>query len=181
MSFLGSPFAAFLTHDWGKDELGRDNHHRVVQVAKNLKQRGLPIWVDEHQLTDNVFHQICQGVDSSDITIVFVTAKYVAAVVAAEASACQSGFNYAVARMGTALMIPVLMEQRMTDSALWPEPLAVLLQANPVRMWDDADLSGYGLEHLVDRILRLCPARKSQVLPRYSPREDTSDQTVGKV
>lgn len=27
----------FLTHDWGKDELGRDNHSRVAAVNDGLK------------------------------------------------------------------------------------------------------------------------------------------------
>jgi len=41
MAAKRATFPAFFTHDWGNDELGRNNHRRVVQLAENLKKRGL--------------------------------------------------------------------------------------------------------------------------------------------
>ena len=37
-----NPSAALLTNDWGNDERGRNTHHRAVQLARNLKARGMP-------------------------------------------------------------------------------------------------------------------------------------------
>ena len=36
----------FLTHDWGKDELGRGNHERVAVVNTALKELGYTTWFD---------------------------------------------------------------------------------------------------------------------------------------
>lgn len=36
----GDMYAAFLTHDWGKDELGRDNHQRVAVINRALQANG---------------------------------------------------------------------------------------------------------------------------------------------
>jgi hypothetical protein len=43
--------AARIGQDWGYDEQGRNNHARVVQIAKALKARGLPVWIDEDEMT----------------------------------------------------------------------------------------------------------------------------------
>eukprot|EP00050_Salpingoeca_kvevrii_P017191 m.62777 g.62777 ORF g.62777 m.62777 type:complete len:155 (+) comp7419_c0_seq3:861-1325(+) len=37
----------FCGHTWSLDDMGRDNHKRVVAVAKALQQRGIPAWIDE--------------------------------------------------------------------------------------------------------------------------------------
>jgi hypothetical protein len=37
---MASTYHAFLTHDWGADELGRDNHGRVARVNSALKAVG---------------------------------------------------------------------------------------------------------------------------------------------
>ena len=41
----------FLTHDWGTDELGRDNHSRVAEVNTALKAAGLTTWFDSEKMT----------------------------------------------------------------------------------------------------------------------------------
>jgi repressor of nif and glnA expression len=43
--------ATFLTHDWGRDELGRDNHARVSFVNGELKKRGYSTWFDSDKMT----------------------------------------------------------------------------------------------------------------------------------
>jgi hypothetical protein len=51
LAALRKRFPSFFTHDWGNDEQGRNNHARVVQIAKALKARGLPVWIDEDEMT----------------------------------------------------------------------------------------------------------------------------------
>ena len=45
-----SDYDAFLTHDWGTDELGRSNHARVVRLATELRKAGLRPWLDENEM-----------------------------------------------------------------------------------------------------------------------------------
>ena len=44
----------FLSHDWGKDEYGRDNHQRVSLINDELKARGYKTWFDEEKLAGNI-------------------------------------------------------------------------------------------------------------------------------
>lgn len=37
-------FDAFLTHDWGDDEFGRNNHERVAKVNSALQHHGIVTW-----------------------------------------------------------------------------------------------------------------------------------------
>ena len=41
----------FLTHDWGIDEHGRNNHERVKRVNDWLKAHGVATWFDEEKMT----------------------------------------------------------------------------------------------------------------------------------
>ena len=43
----GTAYDCFLTHDWGQDEDGRDNHARVARVCVGLKAAGLRPWFDD--------------------------------------------------------------------------------------------------------------------------------------
>ena len=48
----------FLTHDWNKDELGRDNHQRVGLVCAMLKQHGIVPWFDAERLAGQLLHEV---------------------------------------------------------------------------------------------------------------------------
>lgn len=65
----------FLTHDWGKDELGRNNHERVAKVNDHLKARGLITWFDSERMIGNIVSQMCSGIDFTQCMIVFITKK----------------------------------------------------------------------------------------------------------
>ena len=47
MASSSAEYDAFLTHDWGDDELGRSNHARVAEVNRLLKAAGFVTWFDE--------------------------------------------------------------------------------------------------------------------------------------
>ena len=44
----------FLTHAWGKDMLGRDNHERVSRINSELKKRGISVWFDSERMIGNI-------------------------------------------------------------------------------------------------------------------------------
>ena len=71
-----SEYDAFLTHDWGDDELGRSNHARVAEVNRLLKAAGFVTWFDEDRMQGDIVSQMANGIDSSAAVLVFVTENY---------------------------------------------------------------------------------------------------------
>ena len=73
----GMAFSAFLTHDWGTDEKGRDNHARVAAVHTALTAAGLRCWFDEEQMQGDINKQMTKGIDGSAVVVAFITSRYV--------------------------------------------------------------------------------------------------------
>ena len=72
----GEHYDAFLSHNWGKDESGRDNHARVLQLAEILIQKGLKIWIDATNMEGkDIENDMTEGIDSSRFVVVFATQK----------------------------------------------------------------------------------------------------------
>lgn len=70
------PHLVFLTHDWGKDELDRQNHERVKKVNQILQAEGIKTWFDEERLQGNIRYQMAEGIENSYAMVVFVTRRY---------------------------------------------------------------------------------------------------------
>jgi len=68
--------AAFLSHCWDDDELGRDNHQRVVLFANELQRLGLRVWIDENEMTGDIVKRMQEGIDNSATVVVFITKRY---------------------------------------------------------------------------------------------------------
>lgn len=71
---------AFLTHDWGKDEFGRDNHTRVSAINDGLKAMGIVAWFDSDRMEGNIVEQMCDGVENTNVIVVFNTQRYMGKV-----------------------------------------------------------------------------------------------------
>lgn len=69
-------YDAFLTHDWGMDELNRNNHERVSKVNKLLQAMNIRTWFDEERMEGNVRNQMARGIESTEIAVVFITQRY---------------------------------------------------------------------------------------------------------
>ena len=116
----GRRYHVFLTHDWGKDEHGRNNHERVKLVNARLQQMGMKVWFDEERMEGNIVDQMCRGIEDSAVVAVFITERYVAKVSGENAGDnCKKEFNYATQRKTNARMVPVVMEPRMQDTSTW--------------------------------------------------------------
>ena len=70
-------FDVFLTHDWGTDVQGRNNHERVSKVNAALSAAGLVTWFDEERMRGDVVQQMTDGIDRSSVVLVFVTSNYI--------------------------------------------------------------------------------------------------------
>ena len=54
---------AFLTHDWGTDREGRNNHTRVARVNAALQRAGLRTWFDEEKMRGDIHARMAEGID----------------------------------------------------------------------------------------------------------------------
>jgi len=71
------PFDVFLSHNWGKDIEGRDNHARVKRLCEELESKGIKTWCDEYDMKGNICEAMAKGIDNSKKVIVFVTEEYI--------------------------------------------------------------------------------------------------------
>ena len=110
----------FLSHNWGKDESGRDNHQRVAIINKELKARGYKTWFDEEKISGNIDKKMEQGIAQTEGVIVFLTRKYKEKVNADNAGDnCQKEFTYASRKKTRSRIVAVVMETCMRDINSW--------------------------------------------------------------
>jgi hypothetical protein len=110
----------FLTHDWGIDQYGRNNHDRVSRINEDLKKRGFITWFDSDRMIGNIVAQMTSGIDNCQFVIVFITLNYIQKVGGTNSNDnCRIEFNYAQLQLGGSKMIPVVMEERVRDTKTW--------------------------------------------------------------
>jgi len=115
----------FLTHNWGQDSKGRDNHERVARMNNALKGAGKKTWFDEERLTGNVVQQITTGIQNTEKVVVFVTRMYMKKLeVEDRPEFCRDEFLLAFRTLNPQDVIPVVMEPEMLDTTTWTGPLA---------------------------------------------------------
>ena len=110
----------FLSHNWGEDEDGRDNHKRVSFINEELKTRGYKTWFDEEKMAGNIDVKMAQGIDQTKGVIIFITRKYYEKVNGENAGDnCKKEFQYASKVKTPARMVPVVMEKSARDLTPW--------------------------------------------------------------
>eukprot|EP00605_Chrysophyceae_sp_TOSAG23-4_P000684 GSChrysophyteH1.ASY1.ANO1.768.1 assembled CDS len=123
MDYANNCTDVFLTHDWGSDEQGRDNHARVSKINSALKARGLKTWFDEDRMEGKVKQQMLDGIDSSAVVIAFVTDRYMGKVAgkgdAGDKDNCMYEFEHATRTKGAGRMIAVVNEKRCQNPSEW--------------------------------------------------------------
>tara|TARA_E500000178_G_C17020549_1_gene755333 strand:+ start:692 stop:1270 length:579 start_codon:yes stop_codon:yes gene_type:complete len=105
----------FLSHNWGKDNLNRDNHYRVKIIGNILKKNGYTIWLDEFEIkSGNIDHSMLYGINNCECVLVFITDKYMNKINNGcenklfRTDNCYKEFNYSNIIKKT--IIPILME-----------------------------------------------------------------------
>ncbi len=61
----GKYYHAFLSHAWGKDGAGRDNHKRVSAINEMLKRRGVITWCPLLRTTPHIAATSCSHIDTA--------------------------------------------------------------------------------------------------------------------
>ena len=59
-------FHTFLSHNWGTDESGRDNHARVIKVGQRLKEAGFNPWIDEEYMRGDVNKTMAEAIEANN-------------------------------------------------------------------------------------------------------------------
>ena len=109
---------AFLTHDWGVNEDGTQNHEIVKKVNQYLKAF-MPTWFDDERMTGYVKHKMAEGIDHTQCVVAFVTERYLTKVNSNDINDnCCFEFGHAISQRGNKI-IPVLMEDRLRDPNTW--------------------------------------------------------------
>ena len=132
----------FASHDWGVNGC---NHNRVRQVVTSLRERGIDVWFDETNMKGNILESMCNGIDQSDLVLVFVTKNYINKVKGKNANDnVKREFMYA--SQSPNKMLPICFE----DGLAWSGPVGMLLGNElyeDLRIINDASL-----QNLVKRI-----------------------------
>ena len=122
----GYKFMAFFSHDWGKDQLGRDNHDRVVKIFRALADRGIVGWLDEKYMQGDIDEAMCRGIDESVLFVLFITKRYLDKTASKNPQDnCKKEFNYAKQKVGSKRMLCVVMEPQCRDTNTWPGQVAM--------------------------------------------------------
>ena len=155
----------FLSHNWGEDEDGRDNHKRVSFINEELKTRGYKTWFDEEKLAGNIDEKMAQGIDQTKGVIIFITRRYYEKVNGENAGDnCKKEFHYASKVKTRAKMVPVVMEKSMRDLAPWIGLLGINLSGEMyVDMSGDMENKTY-LSQQMELLLKQLQTKEIQPL-----------------
>lgn len=118
----------FLTHNWRKDELDRNNHDHVSTINEELKILGYQTWLDEERMRGDIVNQMADGIEGTQGVIVFITKKYLDKVTGQRANDnCRLEFDYAARTKTSEKMIAVVMEKDMRDTSKWKRSVGIIL------------------------------------------------------
>ena len=121
----------FLSHNWGKDEKGRDNHARVVKISEYLTSKGFRCWIDAEEMTGNLDKKMSSGIDASRMCIAFITDTYLKKTDGegdgGESDNCFKEFQYSSKAKGPQYILPVIMEDDLMAQGDWYGPVALSL------------------------------------------------------
>jgi hypothetical protein len=118
----------FLSHAWGLDKLGRDNHVRVGKINESLKKQGIGTWFDaQGDMRGNTMQAMTNGIDQCQHVAVFVTRSYIEKCKKESNDNCKLEFEYAYNRKTVARIIVVVMETDCAAPASWDGPVGAAL------------------------------------------------------
>jgi hypothetical protein len=115
-------FDVFLSHDWGIDELGRNNHHRVKRINEKLKAKGINTWFDEDrlQIGSNIRNEMTAAIAKSRVILFHITENYRNKVDSENSlDNCYFEFNVATATRRSKDFIVLVLEDRMKNIGAW--------------------------------------------------------------
>ena len=110
----------FISHNWGLDSVGIDNHKRCKILADELILRGYSVWFDENDMIKNIDYKIMEGIGNSKIVIICLTEKYCKKIEDGIRyqhinDNCYKEWNYTLLK--SKKIIPIVMEKHLMNNA----------------------------------------------------------------
>ena len=111
----------FISHNWGKDLLNRDNHLRCKELADKLIKNKFTVWFDSYDLFGNIDSAITNGINNCKIVLICLTFKYIDKINNSCNNQkikdnCYKEWNYSIFKNKT--IIPIIMEPNLTEFLL---------------------------------------------------------------
>ncbi len=153
----GTSFDVFLSHDWGKDVEGRDNHARVLRLCQEMTARNIVPWCDEYEMKGNIDDCMASGIDNSRNVIIFVTKQYIkkanGLAEKGEMDSVYKEFNYTACHVHLKNIITVVMEEGVKDTKNeWKGKFGLLLSGQLYIDYSNAYNLKSCLKQITDRI-----------------------------
>ncbi len=131
----------FISHNWGKDNLNRDNHERCKLLCDKLLKHGYKVWFDSYDMYGNIDSCISKGINNCKIVIVCLTETYSnkinnAVNMQTLNDNCFKEWNYTLFK--NKIIIPVIMEEKM-KTILLKEDGIVQMYLNSTMFIDFSD------------------------------------------
>eukprot|EP00047_Mylnosiga_fluctuans_P020236 m.90059 g.90059 ORF g.90059 m.90059 type:complete len:320 (+) comp8440_c0_seq3:161-1120(+) len=113
----GFKYHVFLSHDWGLDQHGRDNHATLRRINAGLKRRGLVTWFDEERMRGFIPRAMAEGIEQAKVVVCFLTQRYQEKATGDDnRDNVQLEFNHAFQKKTPKFMTAVPMETRCLDT-----------------------------------------------------------------
>ena len=122
-------FDVFISHDWGEDEQGRDNHARAGLLNDLLKAEGISTWFDAEMLPGGPINDsMCDGIESSSAVLCLLTRQYIEKVASKNPQDnCRKEFMHASRIQSADHMIAIVMEPGLRNTMEWYGPVGLEL------------------------------------------------------
>ena len=134
----------------------------MKRINDAIKARGVIPWFDEERMSGDTRQKMIEGIENSDVIVVFITEAYRDKVNLDNArDNCRLEFHHAFEQKGPAVMIPVVMEPGMRNVGDWTGVLGAALSGHlyidfSSAFTDDAIFDAK-VKELVSRIATLLP------------------------
>jgi len=115
----GRRYDVFLSHAWGEDTEGRDNHVRVMKMASYLRLHGLEVFFDDWEMHKyrSIDEAMVSGMRYASVVVIVLTEKYVQKIVDAQVrDNCAAEFNLSTQVAGRVVAI---MESELRNPNNW--------------------------------------------------------------
>ena len=144
----------FISHNWGDDEQGRDNHARAGMLNELLKAEGMRTWFDAEKMSGSINDAMCDGIEQARVVLCLITEKYIAKVGGHNArDNCRKEFIHASRMKSSNNMIAVVMEPCVRSSTDWHGPVGLELGDHLYVDLADMDGSTTGADPAVQLLL----------------------------
>jgi hypothetical protein len=121
------PYDIFISHTWDEDDEGRDNHARVKHLNAGLRRLDLKTWFHDEQMQGNILNRMARGISGSPVVLICVTRRYMEKVAEEKDNNCKLQLEFALQCRQSSFMLPVVMEESMTDKKKWDGSLGLML------------------------------------------------------